>query len=165
MAQITVMILSDHDDFRRHFRALNELSDRTELEIAWKPLADLLEVHAAAEEAVFYPALLKADDDAKHDTADAIKDHNKIRDAIKEARTHPAGSDAWWKSVRKAEKENDDHLREEEDGPIPDFAKRATPAAQDHLAKPFAEFKIAHAGAKNIDESDKDPKAYVERND
>ncbi len=165
MAQITVMILSDHDDFRTRFRALHELRDATELQIAWEPLADFLEVHAAAEEAVFYPALLKADHDAMHDTADAIKDHNKIRDAVKEARAHPAGSDAWWKCVRTAEKENDDHLREEEDGPIPDFAKRATPALQDDLAKQFADFKIAHAAAHDLDESDKDPKAYVKENE
>ena len=165
MAQITVMILSDHDDFRSRFHALNEIRDPAELEVAWKPLADLLEVHAAAEEAIFYPALLKVDSGAKHDTADAIKDHNEIRDAVKQAREHPAGSDAWWKCVRNAEKENDDHLREEEDGPIPDFAKRATPAAQDALAKQFAEFKLAHAGAKHLDESDKNPNAYVEENE
>ncbi|GAC1575202.1 MAG: hypothetical protein NVS3B7_07610 [Candidatus Elarobacter sp.] len=165
MAHITVMILSDHDDFRRRFRALHELDDAEALQAAWQALADLLEVHAAAEEAVFYPALLKADRDAKPDTADAIRDHNKIRDAIKEAREHPAGSKAWWKSVRDAEKENDEHLGEEEDGPVPDFAKRATPPMQEDLARQFGDFKRAHAGAKDLDESDKDPKAYIEAND
>jgi hypothetical protein len=164
MAHITVMILSDHDDFRRRFAAIRELDDPAELQVAWEPLAALLEVHAAAEEAVFYPALLKLDGDAKRDTADAIKDHNKIRDAVEASRNQPTGSEAWWKCVRDAEKENDSHLREEEDGPIADFAEHATGALQDELARRFAAFKAAHPGATGIDESDKDPKAYVEDN-
>ena len=68
-------------------------------------LAAFLELHAAAEEEVFYPALLQIGL-AAHRTAgvegetfDAIHDHNEIRDAITEVTHHRSvpttGSPPW----------------------------------------------------------------------
>ena len=53
-----------------------------------------LELHAAAEEEVFYPALLQVGLAAhrpagvEDETLDAIKDHNEIRDAVAEVARH-----------------------------------------------------------------------------
>ncbi len=52
---ITVLIVREHDTFRRQFAALEQMSDPQELQQAWSALADLLEIHASGEEAVLYP--------------------------------------------------------------------------------------------------------------
>jgi len=79
---ITLLILSEHDAFRRGFTEIDSLTDPTDLATKWRELSDSLEVHASGEEDVFYPQLLRRVDDSKEDTEDAIKDHNKIRDAV-----------------------------------------------------------------------------------
>ena len=89
MPDITQLILDDHDTFRRQFAALDDADGPDALHAVWKPLADLLEVHAAAEETIFYPQLLRRGDDAEDETVDAIGDHNDIRDGVREAARHP----------------------------------------------------------------------------
>jgi hypothetical protein len=89
---ITQLILDDHHEQRRLFAILEQIdrSDIGSLSAVWGRLAAFLEVHAAAEEAIFYPALLKAGIAAKRkagvedETLDAIHDHNEIRDAVEE---------------------------------------------------------------------------------
>jgi plasmid stabilization system protein ParE len=56
---IATLILSEHDAFRRAFTEIEDLSDTAEIGRRWDELADALEVHAAGEEQVFYPHLLK----------------------------------------------------------------------------------------------------------
>src|SRR6185312_12831426 len=99
-----------------------------ELAMVWQPLAERLEIHAQAEETIFYPALLRTGDpagEATDETKDAISDHNKIRDAIAEAGLHSVGSPAWFTAVGRARSENSEHLTEEEDEGLPDFRKHA----------------------------------------
>ena len=86
---ITQLILDDHHEQRRLFAILEQVdrSDTEALAAVWGRLADFLEVHAAAEEALFYPALLRVGIAARRkagvedETLDAIHDHNEIRDA------------------------------------------------------------------------------------
>jgi len=58
---ITQLILDDHHEQRRRFAILEEIDaqDVRSLDEIWSRLAVFLEVHAAAEEAIFYPELLK----------------------------------------------------------------------------------------------------------
>ena len=58
---ITALILDDHLRLRQGFARLDDVdrSDAGSLELVWGELAQALDVHAAAEEAVFYPALLR----------------------------------------------------------------------------------------------------------
>ena len=58
---ITQLILDDHHEQRRLFAILEQIdrSDTEALSAVWGRLAAFLEVHAAAEEAIFYPELLK----------------------------------------------------------------------------------------------------------
>lgn len=87
---ITEVILHDHHEQRRMFAVLEEIdrSDEDALSAVWKRLRILLEVHAEAEENLFYPRLLKlqrdllAQESPAEETEDAIHDHNGIRDAI-----------------------------------------------------------------------------------
>lgn len=57
---ITQLILDDHHQQRRLFAILEQVdrSDTHDLTAIWKRLADFLDVHAEAEEQLFYPALL-----------------------------------------------------------------------------------------------------------
>lgn len=167
---ITALILDDHDTFRRGFAALDDLQGpdvdpeglRERLAAVWAPLADLLDVHAVAEERIFYPALLRrGDDDAGEETLDAIGDHNDIRDGIHEAARHPAGSDPWWAAVTKARESNTEHMGEEEDEGLADFRRNATPQLRARLGREFAEFKQRHPTAADLDTGDQDPERYV----
>jgi hypothetical protein len=89
---ITDLILNDHHEQRRLFAYLDEIekTNTTALGAVWERLKILLDVHAAAEEALFYPQLLKigtgggGETSAASETKDVIKDHNEIRDAVAE---------------------------------------------------------------------------------
>lgn len=161
MADITSLILDDHDTFRRQFAELDTLSRPEDLERAWQPLAALLDVHAVAEEEIFYPELVRRGSDAEAETLDAVGDHNDIRDGIHDAARHQVGSDAWWEAVNRARAANTEHMGEEEDGALSDFRRHADEEVRDDLGRRFLDFKAQHADARGIDTSDKDPEGYV----
>jgi Hemerythrin HHE cation binding domain len=95
-SRVTDLIRKDHAWFRRQFSTLEEAhGDTPKAEGLWADLAARLEVHAAAEEALFYPRLLRDDKDAVDDTKDAIGDHNQIRDAIRKAEASHIGDSGW----------------------------------------------------------------------
>ncbi|HEY2205150.1 MAG TPA: hemerythrin domain-containing protein [Pseudonocardia sp.] len=163
---IIELILTDHETFRRGFADLDELAvrnDPVELAKAWNPLASLLDVHAAAEEEVFYPELLrKGQEDPVEETVDAVGDHNDIRDGVREANRYPAGSDEWWAGVRTTREANDEHLAEEERDALADFRLSADLELRETLGRRFVEFKSEHPTADQVDTADKDPQRYVE---
>lgn len=162
---ILELILDDHERFRRSFSELDELAvnnDPAELSEIWEPLAALLDVHAIAEEEIFYPQLLRKSNDAEDETLDAIGDHNDIRDGIHEANLHPVGGQAWWEAVRQTRLANDEHLAEEERDALADFRKHASNELREQLGRRFREFKAAHPDPRRLDTSDKDPEGYVE---
>ncbi|MGH3693513.1 MAG: hemerythrin domain-containing protein [Pseudonocardiaceae bacterium] len=161
MTDITQLILDDHDTFRREFAALDDAEGTEQLRAVWEPLAALLDLHAVAEEEVFYPQLLRRGDDAEDETVDAIGDHNDIRDGVHEADRHPVGSSQWWESVRRARMANSEHMAEEEDEALADFRRNTPLNVREDLGRQFLEFKTNHADAQNLDTSDKDPEGYV----
>ena len=139
---ITQLILDDHQEQRRLFSLLEQIGDHDTQALAavWKRLSSLLDVHAEAEELHFYPALLVVGvgeggrKDAADETEDAIKDHNKIRDAVAEAEKHPLGSPEWRKAVAEANEANGDHMAEEEREGLTDFRLHASLAQRHDLA-------------------------------
>jgi len=164
-SRITDLIRLDHIWFRSQFAALEAARDDAgTIASLWAALSARLEVHAAAEEALFYPRLLKDDSDATDDTKDAIRDHNDIRDAIGDAAQHHLGDDAWWEAVNATNSANTEHMEEEERGPLIEFENFAPQEEQRELAAAFASFEIEHAGARGISIDDKDPDDYVTRN-
>jgi hypothetical protein len=160
---ITELILADHHEQRRAFARLDDVAeDDTEaLALLWGDLAHFLEVHAAAEEAVFYPELLRLADEDGEETKDAIGDHNDIRDAVRDSARHPVGSDVWWEAVWKAREANTEHMGEEEDEGLADFRRAATLDKRDELGRLFQAAKTRPV-EDLLDDSDKDPEAYVE---
>jgi hypothetical protein len=101
VADITELILADHEWFREQFARLDDLQarapvSRAAIERVWRPLADKLDVHAYIEEKIFYPQRLKRGaDDPVGETLDAIGDHNDIRDGVRDADAGVAGTDQW----------------------------------------------------------------------
>lgn len=164
---ITELILSDHNEQRRMFALLDEAgADPARLAPIWNRLAILLEVHADAEEQLFYPRLLDAgtgaggEDSPAGETKDAIHDHNQIRDAIRSAGQHEVGSDQWWQGVLAAREANSDHMGEEEREALADFRRHASLQARHDLAVEFAVFEAAHAAG--VAAADKSPANYVQ---
>src|SRR5262245_31507188 len=107
---ITQLILDDHHEQRRLFALLEQLdpSDKDGLSAIWRRLAAFLDLHAEAEEQLFYPALLHlgrgvdAEHDPQEETDDAIRDHNEIRDAVAEVSRHDVGTEGWFAAVAAA---------------------------------------------------------------
>jgi Hemerythrin HHE cation binding domain len=165
---ITQLILDDHHEQRRLFAILEQIDrrDTATLATVWKRLAAFLEVHAEAEEELFYPAILHVGkgeggkSDAADETEDAIKDHNEIRDAVAEVAKEQIGTDGWFKAVAKANEANGDHMAEEEREGLTDFRRHASLQMRHDLAVKFAAFEARHVtGVKAVD---KDPHEYIE---
>ena len=114
MLDVTSMILEDHQTLRRQFAALDDARSEEALAAVWNGLARMLDVHAACEEQVFYPSLLKYGKDAVAETDDAIDDHNKIKTALRAAARNRVGSETWREAVGVAREENSKHIAEEE---------------------------------------------------
>ncbi|HEY4008399.1 MAG TPA: hemerythrin domain-containing protein [Pseudonocardia sp.] len=163
---ITALILDDHERFRRAFAELDELqaspnATESELSQVWDPLAALLDLHAQAEEEIFYPQLLRRGDDAEEETLDAVGDHNDIRDAVRDAGQRPVASSGWWESVGKARVANDEHMAEEEREALADFRRNSPKELRESLGRGFLRFKEARPNPEDIDSSDRDPEQYV----
>src|SRR6201996_4274024 len=167
LVDITELILDDHHEQRRLFAILEQIdrADTGSLSAVWGRLAAFLEVHAAAEEAIFYPALLQVGIAARRrtgvedETLDAIGDHNQIRDAVAEAAGHVVGSDAWYAAVAGANLANGDHMAEEEREGLTDFRRLAGLRQRHDLAVAFAAFEARNITG--VEPVDKDPAAYV----
>lgn len=118
MLDITGLIMDDHA-FRRRFAALDDLDDADELAGTWSPLAALPDVHAAAEEEILYPELIRRSEDSEDETLDAVRDQNEIRDCLHEAARHPVGSHGRWAAVRQARVANSNHMARKRTTPWP----------------------------------------------
>ena len=163
---ITQLILDDHHEQRRRFAMLEQLDpgDTAALQAVWSRLAVFLEVHAAAEEQIFYPELLAAGGPAgrqtvEEETLDAIADHNDIRDAVLAVAGHDTGTAGWFEAVAAANAANSDHMGEEEREGLTYFRRHASLRLRHDLAVAFATFEARNfAGVPVVD---KDPQAYV----
>jgi iron-sulfur cluster repair protein YtfE (RIC family) len=163
---VTDLILEEHAVLRSQFVALWDLRASGEGEDVaglWQPLADLLEVHAKAEEDIVYPILLKrGSHEAPEETDDAIRDHNDIRDAIRAAGGATSASDSWWDAVMACRKANDEHLAEEERDVIPDLREHSGEGLRSDLGVRWTAFHAEHRGARGVPNDDVEPQEYIE---
>ena len=159
---ITTLILSEHEGFRRTFAEIEQLTDPEELGRRWRELSASLEVHAAGEEEVFYPELLQDVDDSEGDTEHAVKDHNEIRETTSAVDEHEVGTDAWWEAFRACREATVEHLAEEENDVLPPFQEQVSAEHRDALGMRWLEFHEQHEHAEGLSGETVDPQAYVE---
>jgi hypothetical protein len=164
---ITQLILDDHYEQRRRFALLEQMDSAgaTGLSDVWGRLAVFLEVHAAAEEEIFYPELVKLAlapqplARAEPETFDAIYDHNEIRDAIAAVRPHPVGSADWRDAIAAVNVANGNHMAEEEREGLTDFRQGVSLPQRHELALRFVTFEARNfAGVRPVD---RDPQEYL----
>jgi hypothetical protein len=164
---ITELILGDHHEQRRLFALLEQADGAGPgiVGLLWGRLSVFLELHAEAEEEIFYPELLRIGlitgraRNTEDETLDAIGDHNEIRDAIAAVADHEPGSPGWRAAIAAVNKANGDHMAEEEREGLTDFRRAAGLQLRHELGLAFAAFEARHfAGVEPID---KDPAAYV----
>ena len=168
MTDVTRLVLLDHETLRRHFADLDDAQASGQLSAvtaAWKPLADLLDLHAETEEQVFYPELLAVGTHAEDETEDAIDDHNKIRDAVRDAASREPGSAEWWEAVGRARTENSKHIAEEERGALSDLRLNADANRREELGLRWLEFRAAHERPSQVAAEDKDADDYIRENE
>lgn len=164
---ITQLILDDHHEQRRLFAMLEEIdrADTDALAAVWGRLSALLDVHAEAEEQLFYPHVLRLGtgagdkDDAAEETLDAIDDHNDIRDTAQAVAQHQVGTDEWYAAVAAANDANSHHMAEEEREALTDFRQNAPLSLRHEIAVAFAAFESRHVSG--VEPVDKDPQEYV----
>jgi Hemerythrin HHE cation binding domain len=167
VADITMLILADHDWFREQFAKLDDLQAQPAnprvLERVWRPLGERLDVHAYIEEKIFYPQLLKRGaDDPEGETLDAIGDHNDIRDGVRDANAARIGTARWWTAVGRTRLANDDHMKEEEEQGLADFRRHAPIGLREALGRQYGEFMAQHPTTRGLSITDSDPRRYVE---
>jgi Hemerythrin HHE cation binding domain len=164
---ITQLILDDHHEQRRRFALLEQMDSASAVALSdvWGRLAVFLEVHAAAEEEIFYPELVKLAlapqpvPRVEPETLDAIYDHNQIRDAIAAVPLHPVGSPDWRDAIAAVNVANGDHMAEEEREGLTDFRRRVGLPERHELAVRFLTFEARNfAGVRPLD---RDPQEYV----
>ena len=165
---ITDQILAHHEWFREQFVRLDDAkaaspANPDALRAVWDPLATKLDLHAIAEEEIFYPQLLRrGTEDPEEATLDAIGDHNDIRDGVHAAESHTVGTPEWWAAVSAAREANDEHMAEEEREGIADFRANAPAGLREALGRQFARFFEQHPTTDGVNVSDKNPERYVD---
>lgn len=161
------LILDDHHEQRRLFAILDEL-DRfvtASLAVIWKRLAAFLDVHAYAEERLFYPMLMRlgrgagGKADAGAETLDAIGNHLEIRDLVVAVAGDPVGGDGWYAAVAKADEVNSDHMGGEKRQGLTDVRTHAPLQLRHDPGVAFAVFDAANVDG--VAAVDLDPQAYV----
>jgi iron-sulfur cluster repair protein YtfE (RIC family) len=155
----TALVMSEHEAFRRAFSNLDQADD---LAVAWDALAERLEVHAVAEERLFYPVLANEVDGAVSETKTAVREHNDIRDAVRGVAEHQVGSDPWWNAVENAQQVNGDHMAEEEREYIPEFKDGVDADRRDQLGMEWLKLHDEHDHARGLSGADADPQAMVD---
>lgn len=156
---ITALVYSEHEAFRRAFA---DLEQAAEPGTAWQELADRLEVHAAAEEEVFYPLLATVADDGVEEGKSAVREHNDIRHSVDAVMDEDPQSPAWRDAVRCAQEVNAEHMAQEEREFIPDFKDNVDESHRDDLGMKWLKFHDDHERAKGLSGDDADPQAVVD---
>jgi iron-sulfur cluster repair protein YtfE (RIC family) len=157
--EVTALVLAEHEIFRRDFGALEDLAG-PELADAWTALAARLEVHAVAEEQLFYP-LLAQEADGEQETAEGVHDHNAIRHAAAAVEEHEVGSDSWWEAVRATRQVNADHMAEEETDFFPRFKEAVDDEQREALGMRWLAFHDEHEQAEGLSGADAEVREVI----
>jgi hypothetical protein len=143
LPELGQVVLAEHARILRLFTALEDLragSGQAVLGRAWGRLADLLEVHADAEEEIYYEVVYGQGSHIAAIVDNAIADHDDIRAAVAEANLAEAGSECWWRAVAGAHRACAEHFASEEQQLLALICAHLTPEAGRLLARQWATF-------------------------
>ena len=150
MADIIEVILADHKRIRRMLGALDNAASYGEdpcagwmLAPVWCRLADLLELHAEAEEEICYLALFGQGRPRPRRCRTRSPTMTTYAKRVREAGVHAAGSALWWRAVASALWASSDHVAREQRGALAAFGRRAAPALRNELCRQWAAFIAA----------------------
>jgi len=88
-----VLVLGEHEVFRRSFTQIEAPGDPAQLAERWQNSPTASRCTPAPRRRSFYPELPQGVDHAQDDTEHAVHDHNQIRDAVRRVDAHPVGAD------------------------------------------------------------------------
>lgn len=108
------LIKQDHQEVDGLFKQLRDAKgSRALCAQLFTQLKEALELHAHAEEQVFYPAL-QEDDMMQEMVEEALDDHQLVAELLEELATTPKGSAAWDEKIRILAENVQEHVEEEE---------------------------------------------------
>lgn len=108
------LIKKDHEEVANLFKLLrNAKGSRETREQVFVQLKEALELHAHAEEQVFY-AVLQEDDVTEEMAEEALEDHQLIAELLEELATTPKSRAAWDEKLEMLEENVQEHVEIEE---------------------------------------------------
>jgi hemerythrin superfamily protein len=123
------LIKKDHQEIAHLFRRLKAAEGFSETsEQLFAQLREELELHAHAEERVWYPALREAEG-TQELVEEALDDHELVQDLLDELAASRMDDEAWNEKLEVLEERVGDHI-EEEEGDIFDVARQLFSVAQ-----------------------------------
>jgi hemerythrin superfamily protein len=116
----TALLMADHARVRELVQQFQEAgaSSSEKRVIAHQVFAEL-EIHAAIEEKLFYPAVAAASGEASALVAEAIEEHRKVKNQVAELKTLALGDREFHERFTAIVEEVDHHATEEEDEMFP----------------------------------------------
>jgi len=141
------LIKKDHQEVARLFSRLKTAEGFSETsEQLFAQLREELELHAHAEERVWYPAL-REDEGTQELVEEALDDHKLVQDLLDELTTSRMDDEAWNEKLEVLEEHVEDHIEEEESDifdvarqlfnaeQAAEIAQRWQTAKQEHMAR------------------------------
>ena len=123
------LIKNDHQEVASFFRRLKAAEGFSETsEQLFAQLREDLELHAHAEERIWYPALQEAEG-TQELVEEALHDHALVQDLLDELAASRMDDEAWNEKLEMLEEHVADHI-EEEEGHIFDVARQLFSAEQ-----------------------------------
>jgi len=108
------LIKTDHQEVASLFKKLHDAQgSRETCEQLFAQLKEAIELHAHAEEQVFYPAL-QEDDVTEEMVEEALEDHQLVAELLEELATTPKDHEAWDEKLQVLEENVQAHVDEEE---------------------------------------------------
>jgi hypothetical protein len=113
------------------------------LATVWDRLAEMIDVHAAAEEEICYLPMFATSSWSWEQMQDAVAELGEIRAVTAEARLLPGGSRSWWRTVEAVLSACAEHFDRQEHGVLADFRSRADRTLRRQLGGQWSAFVTA----------------------
>lgn len=146
------MVLDHHQQIEAAFAAVRDAADERQRMRAQRELAIVLSGHAAAEEAVIYPAMANADEKA-HATM-AYTEHSAAKLQLGLLESLPPMSQDYVDKLEHIRGAVAHHMYEEEGTWLPELFDKLPTDAQERLTRRFAEEFSRHTGGEGALEAD-----------